>query len=274
MTTAGPSWKSAYENRGYYFPIRVFDVAEAAVFRAAFVDFVAQKSQELNALPPREHYRVLSETHTFLPWVYSIASHPNVLEAVETLLGPNLLIWSSRWFSKMPGDKTYVSWHQDATYWGLHSLKIATAWIALSESNPENGCMRVVPETHKQALLPQTETYAPDNALTRGQEIAVNVDESRAVNISLRPGEMSLHHVLIVHGSKANTSDKSRIGIAVRYVSPEVKQDGERPLAMLVRGKDNCGNFDLLDAPVSDALGSSTKLQSEAVQRMMKNILR
>jgi hypothetical protein len=77
-----------------------------------------------------------------------------------------------------------------------------------------------------------------------------------------------------VHGSKANTSDKSRIGIAVRYVSPEVKQDGERPLAMLVRGKDNFGNFDLLDAPVSDALGSSTKLQSEAVERMMKNILR
>ena len=134
--------------------------------------------------------------------------------------------------------------------------------------------MRVVPETHKQALLPQIETYSPDNALTRGQEIAVDVDENQAVNISLRPGEMSLHHVLIVHGSKANTSDKSRIGIAVRYVSPEVKQAGERPFAMLVRGKDNFGNFDLLDAPVSDALGSSTKLQFEAVERMMKNILR
>ncbi len=271
MTSPESSWKSQYEDRGYYFPIRVFDEARAATLRASYANYIDERSDELKALPPREHYRVLSETHTFLPWVYTIASHPKVLDAVAEILGPNLLIWSSRWFSKIPGDKTYVSWHQDATYWGMQPLKIATCWIALSDSIPENGCLRVVPETHKQALLPQIETYAPDNALTRGQEIAVEVDEERAIDIALKPGEMSLHHVLIVHGSKANTSEKSRIGIAVRYVAPEVKQQGDRPLAILARGIDDYGNFDLIEPPLSEA---ATGVQSEAVQRMMKNILR
>lgn len=267
-------WARSYEENGYFFPIRVFGTREGEIYREAYLDYIAQKKEELNTLAPREHYRVLSETHTFLPWVYAIASNPAVLDSVEQLIGPNILMWSSRWFSKMPGDKTYVSWHQDATYWGLSPLKIATAWIALSESVAENGCMRVIPQTHKMALLPQIETYAPDNALTRGQEIAVEVDENRAVDIVLSPGEMSLHHVLIVHGSKPNTSDKPRIGIAIRYVAPEVKQQGERAVAMLVRGKDDYGNFDLIGAPEFNAAERGQKTQAEAVNRMMKNILR
>ena len=267
-------WITSYENNGYFFPIQVFSEGEGATYRLAYFDYIAQKNEELKALAPREHYRVLSETHTVLPWVYAIASNTAVLDVVEQLIGPNILIWSSRWFSKMPSDKTYVSWHQDATYWGLSPLKVATAWIALSESIPENGCMRVIPESHKMALLPQIETYAPDNALTRGQEIAVEVDEKRAIDIVLRPGQMSLHHVLIVHGSKANTSDKPRIGIAIRYIAPEVKQDGERPVAMLVRGKDDYGNFDLIEAPVCDRADGNESIQADAVKRMTKNILR
>lgn len=267
-------WTACYEANGYFFPIQVFTESEGATYRSAYFEYIAQKNEELKALAPREHYRVLSETHAALPWVYAIAAHTAVLDVVEQLIGPNILIWSSRWFSKMPGDKTYVSWHQDATYWGLSPLRVATAWVALSESIPENGCMRVIPETHKMALLPQIETYSPDNALTRGQEIAVEVDEKRAVDIVLRPGQMSLHHVLIVHGSKANTLDKPRIGIAIRYIAPEVKQDGQRSVAMLVRGEDHYGNFDLIEAPVSGRANSSETIQADAVHRMMKNILR
>jgi non-heme Fe2+,alpha-ketoglutarate-dependent halogenase len=267
-------WTRSYESNGYFYPIQVFSAGEGQTYRAAYLDYVTQKKEELKALAPREHYRILSETHTSLPWVYAIASNSMVLDVVEELIGPNILIWSSRWFSKMPGDKTYVSWHQDATYWGLSPLKIATAWIALSDSTPENGCMRVIPETHKMALLPQIETYAPDNALTRGQEIAVDVDENRAVDIVLSPGQMSLHHVLIVHGSRANTSDKPRIGIAIRYVAPEVKQEGQRPVAMLVRGKDDYGNFDLIEPPAFDGTQRGENIQAEAVNRMLKNILR
>jgi ectoine hydroxylase-related dioxygenase (phytanoyl-CoA dioxygenase family) len=196
-----------------------------------------------------------------------------VLDAVSNILGPNLMVWGSRWFTKMPGDKTYISWHQDATYWGLHPPDVTTAWIALSESIPENGCMRVVPGTHKHGTLPQTETYAPDNALSRGQEIAVAVDESQAVNISLRPGEMSLHHIGIVHGSKANTSTLPRIGIAFRYISPAVVQDGDdRSLAMLVRGRDDYGHFARVEPPTSDDPAAVNE-QSEAVRRMMASVM-
>jgi ectoine hydroxylase-related dioxygenase (phytanoyl-CoA dioxygenase family) len=216
---------------------------------------------------------VLSETHTYLKWVYWIVSHPNVLNLVEGILGPNLLVWGSRWFSKMPGEKTYVSWHQDATYWGIHPPNVVTAWIALSESVPENGCMRVIPRTHKGSLLPQKETYAPENALSRGQEIAVEVDEDKAVDLILDPGELSLHHIGIVHGSNVNRSNKPRIGIAVRYLTPEVIQDGiDTPFALLVRGRDDFGHFELLQPPQSDEVPPDDVIP-RAVQRMMKNVM-
>lgn len=262
-----------YRERGYCFPIRVLDDAEAIRFRDRFLDYTSQRRDILNALAPRDQYAVLSETHTYLRWVFDMASHPAVLDVVEAVLGPNLLIWGSRWFSKMPGDKTYVSWHQDATYWGLQPPSVTTAWIALSDSTRENGCMRVIPGTQQGDLLPQRETYALENALSRGQEIAVEVDESRAIDIVLHPGEMSLHHIGIVHGSERNASSKPRIGLAVRYITPEVKQDAaERSIAILVRGKDEYGHFDLVDPPVSDRI-PAPDFVPEAVRRMMRNVM-
>ena len=108
--------------------------------------------------------------------------------------------------SSFRGDAAFISWHQDGAYWGLHPPKVTTAWIALSPSTLESGCMQVMPGTQK-TQLPQRETYALDNALSRGQEIALEVDESKAVALTLAPGEMSLHHIGIAHGSKANSSN-------------------------------------------------------------------
>ena len=101
------------------------------------------------ALPTaRDRYIYFAETHAYLPWAYALATHPNVLDAVESLLGPDLLIWDSRWFTKRPGDGTYVSWHQDGTYWALDPPKVSTAWISLARSFPGNGAMQVVPGSH------------------------------------------------------------------------------------------------------------------------------
>jgi non-heme Fe2+,alpha-ketoglutarate-dependent halogenase len=259
-----------FERDGYFCPIQVLDPNEAEEFRAEFFSFYTKNAASLAALSAREQASILSETHTSLPWVFELATSGRVLDAIEKVLGPNLLIWASRWFTKMPGDKTYISWHQDGTYWGLHPPNVVTAWIALSESSPANGCMRVIPGTHKRGTLPQIETNAPDNALSRGQEIAVEVDEADAVDMVLHAGEMSLHHIGIVHGSKVNSSDQPRIGIAVRYITPEVVQDGvERPVAMLVRGIDGHNHFELLQPPTSDRPGE----QSRAVERMMDGIM-
>lgn len=193
---------------------------------------------------------------------------PKILDAVETVLGPNLLVWDSGWFAKMPGDKKYVAWHQDGIYFGLHPPNVVTAWVALTDSTPENGCLRVVPGSHGKNLI-HRETGAPDNALSRGQEIAVEVDESQAVDIVLQPGELSLHHVGIVHGSNPNTSDRPRIGLAIRYLTPDVVHHGpERQLALLVRGKDEFGHFELLDRPIGDSAPAGRAIQLKILERM------
>jgi ectoine hydroxylase-related dioxygenase (phytanoyl-CoA dioxygenase family) len=168
----------------------------------------------------------------------------------------------------MPGDKKYVAWHQDGIYFGLHPPNVVTAWVALTDSTPENGCLRVVPGSHGKNLI-HRETGAPDNALSRGQEIAVEVDESQAVDIVLQPGELSLHHVGIVHGSNPNTSDRPRIGLAIRYLTPDVVHHGpERQLALLVRGKDEFGHFELLDRPIGDSAPAGRAIQLKILERM------
>jgi len=265
--------KKLYQEQGYYCPLPVLSLAQTKEFRECFDNFYESNKLRLQSLAPRDQYQVLSETHLSFPWVYRLAVHSQVLDAVEQILGPDLLIWGSRWFTKMPGDKTFITWHQDATYWNLHPPKVTTAWIALTYSGPHNGCMRVVPRSHTAGLLPQTETFAADNALSRGQEIAVDVDEQRAQDIVLRPGEMSLHHIGIVHGSKVNTSIYPRIGIAIRYISPEVKQDvDEKPIAVLARGSDRYGNFELLRPPENTGVALE-QVHSIAVRRMMNSVL-
>jgi ectoine hydroxylase-related dioxygenase (phytanoyl-CoA dioxygenase family) len=256
--------KEQYDSQGYCFPFRVFEESEAALLRARFEDYYSSRFEQVKNLPAREHNSILLATHVVLNWVYRLVSHPQVLDAVESILGPNLLVWGAQWFPKMPGDKKYISWHQDATYWGLHPPSVTTAWIALSESVPENGCMRVIPGTHQGPLLPQVDTYAFNNALSRGQEIAVKVDESQAVDLVLKPGEMSLHHIGIVHGSNANESTKPRIGMAVRYISTDVVQDGSvRQCAVRVRGKDEFGHFQLVDAPDDDVISAADEARRE-----------
>jgi non-haem Fe2+, alpha-ketoglutarate-dependent halogenase len=260
-----------YAENGYLYPIRVFSDAETAEFRRQFDDYTRENDEQLRKMIPRERRAVYGLTHLMLPWVYQMASHPKVLNAVEAAIGPNILVWGSDWFVKFARDPAFISWHQDGAYWGLNPPKVTTAWIALSASTLENGCMRVMPGTQKMQL-PQRETYALDNALSRGQEIALEVDESKAVAMTLKAGEMSLHHIGIAHGSKANTSDQPRIGIAVRYIAPEVVQNGvERQIVQLVRGRDECGHFEIV-APPADAV-SAAEIRKEADRRITKNVM-
>ena len=271
-TRLTPQQDAQYSEEGYYFPLRVFDYSEADRFRNRFEEYLELNHKRVEGVIPRERRLIFAQTHLMLHWVYQIVSHPNVLDAVESVLGPDILVWETGWFFKFPKDKAFVSWHQDGTYWGIHPPNVVTAWVALSESTPENGCMRAIPRTHKTAFLSQRDTYERDNMLSRGQEIAVEVDESLAVDFVLHPGEMSLHHVAIVHGSKANTSAMPRIGIAIRYTTPEVVQDSpERQIVHLVRGKDRYGHFDVV-APPKEGI-TTNEIQVEALRRVLSNIL-
>ena len=245
--------KARFERDGCIAPIRVLDDSEISRYLGLYNDYVARNRTRIDSQPPNKRHHIFSETHFVMKWAFEIASHPRVLDAVESLIGPNILAWNTNWFSKPPGDKTYVSYHQDGTYWKMVGPAVVTAWVALTPSVETNGGLRVVPGSHTKPMLPQRDTYATNNALSRGQEIAVDIDESKAITLALQPGDMSIHHVWIIHGSKANTSQVPRIGLAIRYVSTSTKQESPvRPLAILVRGKDDYGNFELVPKPTVD----------------------
>jgi len=159
----------------------------------------------------------MDNCHLFFRWAYDLATHPGVLDILEDLLGPDLFVHSTRIFYKHAHDPSYVSWHQDGRYSSLNSKPAPSAWIALSESTTENGCLRVVPGSHRSGVHPHVETFAADNLLNHGEEISVEVDEPKVRNFVLEPGEMSLHHVNLVHGSNPNHSDCSRIGFNILH---------------------------------------------------------
>ena len=273
-TSLSAAQQRQYADNGYFFPVRVFDDGTAKKHLDRYLDFHHSHQARLAAMPPKDRYLVFSELHFCLRWMHEIITAPAILDAVESIIGPDILVWNTTWFTKMPGDKTYVSWHQDGMYWKMSEPKIVTAWLALKPSMAANGCLRVVPGTHKQPALPHRDTFAPDNALSRGQDVAVPVDENHAVDICLEPGEISLHHVWIVHGSKANTSDIPRIGLAIRYVAAEVKQESPtRPLAMLARGRDKYGHFDLQPTPTEDTIPPDGGKHTEIVNRIRSSIM-
>ena len=262
-----------YHERGYHFPVRIFTPEEAGRLRDRFVGYLDEYQAELTPLLPRERAQYFVETHLFLRWVYEIVSHQTILDAVEAVLGPDVLVWSSQWFPKMPRDPAYVSWHQDAAYWGLTPPNVVTAWVALTRSNDASGCVRVVPGSHRD-LLPQRETYAASNMLSRGQEIAVEVNPADAMSLELEPGECSLHHVGIVHGSGPNESAEPRIGLAIRNISPDVVQQGRaRDMVMLARGRDAHGHFDLIEPPQRDHAFGENRNHAESLARKRRNLL-
>lgn len=227
-----------FDETGYHFPIRVMDAAEAADYRTRLQAMAAANPTDR----PVESW-LRSKAHLASMALYELVHRPTILDAVEDVLGPDILCWASGVFWKKARDPGFVSWHQDAMYWGLTPPDVVTAWVALTDSHAANGAMQVARGSHR-ALLPHTDTFAADNMLSRGQEIRVGVDPAQAVTLELSAGEMSLHHVNIAHGSPANTSDQPRIGFAIRYVAPHVRQAADgTDSALLVRGVDRYRHF-------------------------------
>lgn len=257
----------AYYERGYHFPISVLSPEEVGHARRQLEHFEAEHGGPLSPA-----FR--QKTHLLLTAACDLVFHSKVLDAVEDVLGPNLLCWSTSFFTKEARSEDFITWHQDATYWGLSENDVVTAWIALSPSSVESGCMRVIPGTHKEQV-PHEDTFAEHNLLSRGQEIAVDVDESQAVDIVLQPGQMSLHHVLIFHGSEPNRSADRRIGYAIRYIPTHLKQvAGPKDSAMLVRGEDAYGHFELEPRPTRDFDPEMVALHQEISDRQAKILYR
>ena len=234
------SLKSQFEEDGYFSPLRLFDKSTALSYRE-ILETVEQKTGSLN-------YRY--KIHTVLDIAYKIATNKELLDSVEALLGPNILLYNTSFVIKEPNSKAHISWHQDLTYWGFNDDKQVAAWIALSDATEENGCMHMIPGSHKGGQLPHRTTKDSNNLLHHGQTIE-GVSEEQSRCIPLKAGEASLHHGWTMHTSYPNKSDDRRIGLTINYISTDMFQtQTEHDSAMLVRGVDHYKHFKI-DTPSS-----------------------
>lgn len=248
MRDTSDSFVEAYRENGFAFGLPVFSHDEVTTIRNAIETLEADHTNGANGYDLGQFFRV--NGHVVIPLLSDLSRTPAILDAVEQVLGPDLLVWSVELFIKEANSSKTVSWHQDITYWGMGETDDeVTAWVALSDVSIQAGCMRFIPGSHKGGIVDHQDTFAADNLLSRGQEIS-GIDETTAIHGPLQPGQMSLHHGRCFHASGANQSDDRRIGLAIRYVTPAVRDHAPgRDWAMPVRGQTPAGGWDCIAGP-------------------------
>ena len=223
-----------YKNNGFLGPVDVLTEAEAREVRRHVEELEAKFGTQIQK-------RCQMKAHLPFPFLCDLVSHPKLLDAVEDLIGPNILCWGSSFFQKEPGDRTFVSWHQDSTYYGLEPPNTLTAWVAITEASIAAGCMRFLPGSHGKGIYGHDELIEKDNLLSRGQTVK-GIDESRAVHVPLEAGQFSFHKEDTLHASHPNSTDDRRIGLSIHYVAPDVRETNfPGASAMLLRGQDTHG---------------------------------
>ena len=231
-----------YRDNGFLTPCDGIDAADTEPMLRDLQDFEASQGYCVGTMNLKAH---LCFRRSF-----ELSSTPAILDVVEDLIGPNILVFASHFWIKPGDDATFVSWHQDSAYIGLDPHELVTVWLALTDSNPANGCMRMLPGTHLGETYAHTETYDEKNLLSRGQAIE-NIDDSNAADLILKAGQFSCHHERIIHGSNTNQTGKARVGLSFFYIPTHVRSTSGRRTAHLVRGIDDFGHWD--DDPVPEA---------------------
>lgn len=268
--------QSAYWEEGYLFPFDVLARQEADHYRAELEAMERDyKDRKTSGLPlPLVTYKRIN-AHIVMPFAAEIGLNERILDIVEGVLGPDIVLYSLEFLVKEAKTKHIVSMHQDLTYWGLGANDgVLTAWLALSDATQASGCMDFVRGSHKNPILPHEDTFSEDNLLSRGQEIQVDVAEEDKVRDVLMAGQMSLHHGLTIHGSGPNVSDDRRIGVAIRYMSPHIaRDDGGKEFGIAARGDCDTGNIHLLQPPKglfdADALATYDMVREDQAKVMM-----
>ena len=258
---------SRFHRDGYLSPVRVMSENAARAVREKL-----EAHERATGGPLRGELR--HKSHLLFKFLSDVVHDEKIVDAIEDLHGANLLCWTTNFFIKEANTPAFVSWHQDSTYWGLSSPDVVTAWVALTESNEANGAMEVIPGTHLMDQVPHRDTFDDNNLLSRGQEVAVDIDASKAVRLDLLPGEMSLHHVRLVHGSPPNPSSDRRIGFAIRSIPTSVRQLHGDDAATLVRGVDEFNTFEHEPVPTSDLQPDMVRLHKELAERNAKILYR
>jgi non-heme Fe2+,alpha-ketoglutarate-dependent halogenase len=254
-----PEQISQYERDGFVCPVDAFSADQARTWRDRLEAFERAEGQKMT----RGHN---FKPHLLFPWVDEIVHAPEVLDAVEDLIGPDIRLFHLTVWPKDAHSGAYVSWHQDATYFALEPICHVTAWVALTDASIEAGCMEVVPGSHKLGQLRHADMQDPDNLLSRGQTLNVDVDRSKTAFMPVKAGQFSLHHTHLVHNSRPNRSNDRRIGLGISYIPTHARCTAARRVsAMLVRGIDRYGHFDDERRPVAEAGSEERTFHAQAV---------
>ncbi len=239
-----------YNDEGFISKIPIISNQEALLHRKS----LEKAEKEIGDL----HYK--TKVHTILKSPWKLATNNKVLDIVEKIIGPNILLHNVTYIIKEPKSLSHVTWHQDLTYWGFSSDEQVSVWIALSPATKKSGCMQMIPKSHTWGKLEHIKTYDKNNVLSSGQTVN-NIDESRSVYCELDAGQASFHNGWILHKSNPNNSDDRRIGVNIQYLATNVKQlKHNKDSAICVRGIDKFNHF-FKDVP------ASTDLEEKAIKK-------
>ena len=231
-----PEQVSAYERDGFVFPIDVLTPDEVRSLRSELQAWERARGAPID-FPEK------SKSYLLFGWADALVHHPKILDAVEDVIGPDILVYHSTLFLKEARTPAFVRWHQDSTYFYLEPHLHVTAWVALSDASVEAGCMQALPGSHRWGAFAHDDQPGPMNMIRRGQGISGRFDNAQGTFMPVRAGQMSLHHTDLVHASGANDSDDRRIGLAISYIPAHVPPiGGVQPSALRVRGRDH-GHF-------------------------------
>lgn len=250
-----------YQQQGFVSGVDIITAQQAASHRAR----LEQAESEHGAM----HYQV--KIHTALQSPFELATNPLLLDIVEQMIGPDILLYNATYIIKEPHTDAHVSWHQDLTYWGLSHDDQVAVWLALSPATRESGCMRMVPKSHLNGQIEHHLTDDGNNVLFQGQTVK-GVTEAEAVYCELQPGQASFHHGWTLHASMPNISDDRRIGLNINYFAPHVRQiKGDHDTALLVRGSDRYNHFKA-DIPAENDLDPAAMTRLHELNRHYKSI--
>jgi non-haem Fe2+, alpha-ketoglutarate-dependent halogenase len=257
-----------YRNNGFLFPIPALTRDEIATCLAG----LARLEADLGGPVAEADVKWRSHAYAHSPWFNDLARHPRILDAVEDVIGPNILVWTSTFFIKEPHSPTFAAWHQDGAYFGLEPREQVCAWVALTGATAEAGCMEQL-SFHGAPRLYHHAALGLAHSINRaGQTIMEPFDESDPVAMALPAGSFSLHHELAVHRSAPNRAAHRRVGIGVNYIPTHVRVNGSvRLKAMLVRGVDTYGHFDLIDSPSAERDTASLAVHQAVSDRYRAN---
>jgi len=233
-----------FHEDGFLFPYDVYTPDEAGALYGKYAELEKTLGEE-----PQNRFRI--KAHLPFPWLCDVVRHPRLLDAVEDLIGPDILCWGSSFFTKKSNDPRFISWHTDSFVYGFEPAETLTAWLGFNDSTVESGCLRYIPGSHRERSEHEIRPD-PNNLATLGQNV-IDVREDRAVNAVLKAGQVVFHHESVVHSSTPNRATHPRIGFSIHYVAPHVREtrfDGAT--AMLLRGKDRYGHWAADPEPTRD----------------------